>query len=51
VSWQVGNYEIVARGNNLTDSKAYASGYASGGQSYYFVVPPRNFFITLKASF
>jgi len=51
VSWQVGNYEVVARGNNLTDSKAYASGYASGGLSYYFVVPPRNFFITLKASF
>jgi iron complex outermembrane receptor protein len=51
VSWRVGNYEVVARGNNLMDSKAYASGYASGGLSYYFVVPPRNFFVTLKASF
>lgn len=51
VSWQVGNYELVARGNNLADSKAYGSGYASGGASYYFVVPPRNFFVTLRASF
>jgi iron complex outermembrane receptor protein len=51
VSWQLGNYELVARGNNLTDSKAYGSGYASGGASYYFIVPPRNLFITLKASF
>ncbi len=51
LSWQLGNYELGARGNNLTDSKAYGSGYASGGVSYYFVVPPRNFFVTLKASF
>jgi len=51
VSWLVGNYELVARGNNLADSKAYGSGYASSGASYYFVVPPRNFFVTLKASF
>jgi outer membrane receptor protein involved in Fe transport len=50
-SWQLGRYELVARGNNLTESKAYGSGYASGGVSYYFVVPPRNFFVTLKASF
>jgi iron complex outermembrane receptor protein len=51
VSWRVGNYELVARGNNLTDSKAFGSGYASSGVSYYFVVPPRNFFVTLKATF
>jgi iron complex outermembrane receptor protein len=51
LSWQLGNYELVARGNNLLDSKAYGSGYASGGVSYYFVVPPRNFFVTLRASF
>jgi len=51
VSWQVGSYELVARANNLADSKSYASGYASGGAAYYFVVPPRNFFVTVKASF
>jgi len=51
VAWRVGNYELVARGNNLADAKSFGSGYASDGVSYYFVVPPRNFFVTLKASF
>ena len=37
--------------NNLTDSKKYGSGYASDGVSYYFVVPPRNFFVALKVGF
>ena len=43
--------EIVARGNNLTDSKKYASGYASGGVSYFYVVPPRNLFVVAKLSY
>jgi hypothetical protein len=51
VSWRIGAYELIARGNNLTNSRAFASGYASGGQSYYFVVPPRNVFLTAKATF
>ena len=51
VSWRLGALELVARGNNLTNSKAFGSGYASGGVSYYFVVPPRNVFVTAKASF
>ena len=50
-SWHVRGYEIVARGNNLTDSKKFGSGYASGGASYYYVLPPRNFFLTLKLDF
>ena len=41
----------IVRGNNLTNSKKYGSGYASGGVSYYFVVPPRNVFVTAKVSF
>ena len=45
-------YELIARGNNLHEQpKAYGSGYASGGVSYYFVVPPRNLFLTAKATF
>ncbi|HET9729243.1 MAG TPA: TonB-dependent receptor, partial [Acidimicrobiia bacterium] len=48
-SLHVRQYEIVIRGNNLTNSKKYGSGYASGGVSYYYVVPPRNLFVTLKA--
>jgi len=51
VSWRVGAYELIARGNNLTNNEAFGSGYASGGVSYYFVVPPRNLFLTLKATF
>ena len=51
VSWHVQRYEILARLNNLTDSKRYGSGYASDGVSYYFVLPPRNFFITMKLDF
>jgi hypothetical protein len=44
-------YEIYRPRNNLTNNKAYGSGYASGGVSYYFVVPPRNLFLTAKATF
>jgi iron complex outermembrane receptor protein len=39
---------IVVRGNNLTNSRKYGSGYGYDGVSYYYVVPPRNVFVTLK---
>ncbi len=48
IGWRIGNNELLIRANNLTDSKKYGSGYASGGVSYYYVLPPRNFFVTLK---
>ena len=51
VGWHVQRYEILARVNNLTDGKKYGSGYASDGISYFFVLPPRNFFITMKLDF
>jgi iron complex outermembrane recepter protein len=51
VAWRVRSYELSIRGNNLTDNKAFGSGYASGGISYYYVVPPRNVFVALKAAF
>jgi iron complex outermembrane receptor protein len=51
LSWRVRQYEILVRGNNLTNSKKYGSGYASGGVSYYYVVPPRNLFVTAKVAF
>jgi iron complex outermembrane receptor protein len=51
VAWHVQRYEILARVNNLTDGKKYGSGYASDGVSYFFVLPPRNFFITMKLDF
>jgi iron complex outermembrane receptor protein len=51
LSWRVRQYEILVRGNNLTNSKKYGSGYAYGDVSYYYVVPPRNLFVTAKVSF
>ena len=52
LSWRLlGHYELVARANNLLDSDKFGSGYASGGTSYYFVVPPRNVFVTVKVDF
>jgi iron complex outermembrane recepter protein len=50
-SIHVGAYELLIRGNNLGDSKKYGSGYASDGVSYYYVLPPRNVFVSLKAAF
>jgi len=47
----VGAYELMIRGNNLTDSKKYGSGYASDGVSYYYVLPPRNVFVSLRVAF
>lgn len=48
VTWHVGGRSaIVVRGNNLTNSKKYGSGYAYGGASYYYVLPPRSVFVTL----
>jgi iron complex outermembrane receptor protein len=49
VAWTFARrFAIVARGNNLTDSKRYGSGYGSGTTPYYYVLPPRNLFVTLK---
>ena len=51
VAWRVGRYELLARGNNLANSAKYGSGYASGGTSYYYVIPPRNLFVTARIAF
>jgi iron complex outermembrane receptor protein len=50
-SWHVKQYEIVGRINNLLDSKKYGSGYAGDGMPDFYVLPPRNFFVTLKLGF
>jgi iron complex outermembrane receptor protein len=50
-AWTLGRYRLVARGNNLTNSKKYGSGYASDGVSYYYVLPPRNLFVTVEVGF
>lgn len=51
VGWRWREAEIVARVNNVTDSKKFGSGYASGEEAAYFVLPPRNVFVSLKLGF
>jgi len=41
---------IELRANNLTNSNRYGSGYG-GDRPYYYVLPPRNVFATLKLDF
>lgn len=52
-SWRFasGRHALELRGNNLTNSKRYGSGYGSGDTPYYYVLPPRNLFVTLKLGF
>jgi iron complex outermembrane receptor protein len=51
VSWHIKDYDLIVHGNNLTNSKKFGSGYESGGESYYFVLPPRNIFVMVRAGF
>jgi iron complex outermembrane receptor protein len=51
IAWRIRQVELLARVNNLTDSRMYGSGYADAGVSYYFVLPPRNVFVTMKLNF
>ena len=48
LSWRLGRNDIMIRANNLTNSRKYGSGYESGGESCYYVLPPRNVFVSLK---
>ena len=41
-------FELLFRANNVTNSRKYGSGYASGAVPAYYVLPPRNFFVTVK---
>ncbi|HEY2164097.1 MAG TPA: TonB-dependent receptor, partial [Gemmatimonadaceae bacterium] len=50
-SLHVKGYEVVGRINNLLDARKYGSGYAGDGVPDYYVLPPRNFFVTLKLGF
>jgi iron complex outermembrane receptor protein len=50
-TWHAGPYELVVRANNLTDSNKYGSGYAGGDVPYYYVLPPRNFFVALRLGY
>jgi hypothetical protein len=49
-AWRIagGRHTLEIRGNNLGNSKRYGSGYGSGNTPYYYVLPPRNLFVTYK---
>ena len=47
-AWRFGHNEILVRANNLSNSRKYGSGYASGGESNYYIIPPRSLFVTLR---
>jgi iron complex outermembrane recepter protein len=52
-SWRpvAGRLELLVRGNNLTGSQRYGSGYSDGVDAYYFVLPPRNVMATVRVLF
>ena len=52
VSWHMtARHSLEVRGSNLTNSKRYGSGYGGGDTPYYYVLPPRNVFVTLQLGF
>jgi hypothetical protein len=52
LEWRFGSgrHAVALRGENLTNSKRYGSGY-SGDRPYYYVLPPRSVFVTLELGF
>lgn len=53
VTFDVGRQALVVQVNNLTNQRSYTSGYPDydGTQSDYYVLPPRNVFVTLRLGF
>ena len=52
IAWRFSAHDAIElRGNNLANSKRYGSGYGSDNTPYYYVLPPRNMFVTLKLGF
>ena len=46
-----GRQELRLQINNVTNTRAFASGYSDGAQSLYYVVPPRNVMVTARLVF
>jgi len=44
-------HALEVRGNNIMNSKRYGSGYGGGETPYYYVLPPRNLFVTVQLGF
>jgi iron complex outermembrane receptor protein len=51
LTWTLDRYAIGLRANNLTNTTFFTGGYTDGTTSYYYVLPPRNWFVTIRARF
>jgi iron complex outermembrane receptor protein len=51
VNWAIARYTLGIRANNLLNTPFYTGGYTDGTTSYYYVLPPRNLFVTVRARF
>jgi iron complex outermembrane receptor protein len=51
LAWSFDRYSLGVRANNLTNTTFYTAGYTDGTSSYYYVLPSRNWFVTLRARF
>jgi iron complex outermembrane receptor protein len=51
LTWMLGRYAVGLRANNLTNTTFFTGGYTDGTTSYYYVLPPRNWFVTVRARF
>ena len=49
VAWTIARYTLGVRATNLTSTPFYTGGYTDGAISYYYVLPPRSWFVTLRA--
>ena len=49
VAWSIDRYTLGVRANNLTSTRFYTGGYTDGTTSYYYLLPPRSWFVTLRA--
>ena len=51
LTWTLDRYALGLRVNNLTNTTFFTGGYTDGTTSYYYVLPPRNWFVTIRARF
>jgi len=49
VAWSIARYSLGVRAANLTSTRFYTGGYTDGTTSYYYLLPPRSWFVTLRA--
>ncbi|HSA54518.1 MAG TPA: TonB-dependent receptor [Gemmatimonadaceae bacterium] len=51
LTWRAGDVTLLAQIRNLTNARAYTSGYTDGTTSYFYVLARRNAIVTAKIGF